>query len=281
MPFSKIFTGDLVYKIEYDEIDPNNLFDKVAMAELLEDLSVDETDLSHSSGSKDENVVSISKEGVIDYDESTTSVREEKRFKKRKRNGKNNMNKDVLDKLNKLANILTSGDLNALREFVDKHVASNCSLLTPTISEPVTGRDPVYQFFESLILLHPDLICEFHNFTSESDSTIYFTFNFDATYFDPENKSQFPHRDDDAKAPSAIDTSLWQNDHINGHKYEKNEAENTEKYSILMQQQKPIEVVIRGCKRVAYSIINNTVVINDMKLKWVIKKMDESSIEAP
>ena len=88
MPFSKIFTGDLVYKIEYDEIDPNSLFDKVAMAELLEDLSVDETDLSHSSGSKDENVVSISKEGVIDYDESTTSVREEKRFKKRKRNGK-------------------------------------------------------------------------------------------------------------------------------------------------------------------------------------------------
>ena len=271
MPFSNKFSGDYVYNIEYDAIDPNDLFDDFAMADLMEELP---TINGLMAGSK------LGDEELLHCDRKN-DVAEKKKNKKRKLYERSNLNKIIADTMNKLAHTFTRGDLKALKEYMDTHIAPDCTLLTPTIEKSVTGREHVYKFHETLILLHPELICEYHNFTAESDDTIYFTFAFDATYFDPENKSQFTNRysDADPKAADTIDSSLWQNNHVNGQKFEKNEDENHEKYAQLVQTHKPIEVTARGCMRVVYSIADGIVTLHDIKLKWLLKRIEESEIE--
>ncbi len=271
MPFSNRFSGDYVYNIEYDAIDPNDLFDDFAMAGFMEQMPT----LDLISGSKLEDEEITSKEDFSSCDNSA----EEKKHKKRKRGGKNNLNKKIVDTMSKLAHIFTSGDLNSLKEYMETHIAPNCTFLTPTIEKSVTGREHVYKFHESLLLLHPELVCEFYNFTAESDDTIYFTFNYDATYFDPENKSRFTNHNADAKDTDTIDSTLWQNDHVHGAKYEKDEDENRVKYAQLMEEHKPVEVTVRGCMRVVYSIVDNKVTLNDIKLKWIVKKFGVSQIK--
>ena len=151
--------------------------------------------------------------------------------------------------INTLSSALTAGSFNGIKEFTNKHIAPKCTLLTPTVADRVTSREFVHQFFESPILLHLELICEFHNFIAETNDSMFCTYSYDGTYFDPENKSLFTNRDNDsdAKTAGAVDSTLWQNDHVNGHKFEKDEVENREKYAQLMQEHKPVEVTVRGC----------------------------------
>ena len=276
MPFSNRFSGEYVYNIDYDAIDPNDLFDDLAMAGFMDQLPTVDVIMS---GSKLEDEERTSKEDFSSCDNNSNNSVEEKKHKKRKKGNKNNLNKKVVDTMNKLAHIFTSGDLSSLKEYMNTHIAPDCTLLTPTIAKSVSGREHVYKFYESILLLHPELICEFYNFTAESDDTIYFTFNYDATYFDPENKSRFTNRDADATETDTIDSTLWQNDHVHGPKYEKDEEENREKYAHLMEEHKPVEVTVRGCMRVVYSIIDNNVILSDIKLKWILKKFEVSQIK--
>jgi len=264
MPFSKIFDGELVYNIEYDEIDPNNLFDEVAMADILEEVPVVDDIFIESKSS-----TNCNDEQNIN-DDST-----KKRKRKRKEKDTNEPDPNAVNLMNELASILNRGDLNALKLFIEKHFDTNCYFLTSTITDSVCGREYIYNFFESGILLHPEQVVEFQNYTKECEYSMYFTLSYEGTYYDPENKSILTHGDDKS---NFIDTSLWQNDHVSGRKYAQDEESNRNKHVNLLQKHKPVEVVARGCSRIFYEYNNDIIVISDFQMKWRIKKVEESSI---
>ena len=266
MPFSKIFNGELVYNIEYDAIDPNYLFDEVAMAEVLEQLPVAKSIFPENKSSCDSEQVGC---------EDTSH--EEKKRKRRKKKEKENNDPDInaVNTMNELTRIINTGDIIALKSFIEKHFDVNCYFLTSTTTESICGRDQIYNFFESAILLHPEQVLEFQNYTKECDNSMYFTLSYEGTYYDPENKSIITRGNDSV---DVIDTSLWQGAHVSGRKYAQDEESNRNKHESLMQEHKPVELVARGCSRIFYEYVNDIVVISDMKMKWKIKKVDESSI---
>ena len=267
MPFSKIFNGELVYNVEYDTIDPNYLFDSVAIAEILEQLPVAQSIFPENTPSCASKV------------ECEDTCHEEKKRKRRKKKEKeaNEPDANAVNTMNELTSIINTGHIVALKDFIDKHFDVNCTFLTSTTTESVCGRHHIYNFFESGILLHPEQVLEFQNYTKECDNSMYFTLSYEGTYYDPENKSIITHGNDSV---DVIDTSLWQGAHVSGRKYAQDEESNRNKHESLMQDHKPVELVARGCSRIFYEYVNDNIVINDMKMKWKIKKVDESSIVA-
>ena len=143
MPFSNKFSGDYVYNIEYDAIDPNDLFDDFAMADLMEELP---TINGFMAGSK------LGDEELLHCDRRN-DVAEKKKNKKRKLYDRSNLNKKIVDTMNKLAHTFTSGDLKALKEYMDRVWAVRIKNLY-LISAFIFTRDSFANRMNDQFILH-------------------------------------------------------------------------------------------------------------------------------